>query len=294
LSFVKTLAGTSAGNAHFPRMGYFRRAGFFLVFYALSAALPAFPAIAGDPALPDRAPIPARCPQTRCPPAATDAGRLELPAEAPEPAEKPAPSGEETAGRLEAKPKRERPSPPAAPAQLACRADLEKLGVGFTEKPPIATASGCAIANPLEVTSLSHSITVKPAAIVNCALSDALSRFLTDSVSPEARKIFDSPLAGIQQASAYVCRDRHGTQTVSEHAFGNAIDIASFILKDGTVIDVKDYAGSDPKRSQFLTDVRKAACGPFRTVLGPGADADHSLHFHFDLEPRRSLRPFCQ
>jgi hypothetical protein len=40
--------------------------------------------------------------------------------------------------------------------------------------------------------------------------------------------------------------------------------------------------------------VRKAACGPFRTVLGPGADADHSLHFHFDLEPRKSKSAFCQ
>jgi hypothetical protein len=29
-------------------------------------------------------------------------------------------------------------------------------------------------------------------------------------------------------------------------------------------------------------------------VLGPGADADHSLHFHFDLEPRKSKSAFCQ
>jgi hypothetical protein len=129
---------------------------------------------------------------------------------------------------------------------------------------------------------------------MNCALSDALSRFLTDVVSPEALKVFGSPLASVDQASAYVCRDRHGTATISEHAFGNAIDIARFVLKDGTAIDVKDYGETDPKRSQFLAYVRKAACGPFRTVLGPGADADHSLHFHFDLEPRHGVNPFCQ
>ena len=30
------------------------------------------------------------------------------------------------------------------------------------------------------------------------------------------------------------------------------------------------------------------------TVLGPGSDADHALHFHFDLEPRRNGGTFCQ
>jgi hypothetical protein len=40
--------------------------------------------------------------------------------------------------------------------------------------------------------------------------------------------------------------------------------------------------------------VRKAACGPFKTVLGPGSDADHALHFHFDLAPRRHGGTFCQ
>lgn len=280
-------------------MGCFRKAGLFLVFYALAATPPAFPAAAGTPVLPDKAPVPTPCPKTQCPqtrhPQATsDAGSPELPAKVPKPVEKPAPSVKEAIGRLEERPKLERPSPPAAPAQLACRADLEKLGLGFTEKPPVADPLGCAIPNPLEVTRLSGSITIKPAAIMNCALSDALSRFMTGVVSPEAQKVFGSPVAGIEQASAYVCRDRHGTETMSEHAFGNAIDIASFILKDGTVIDVKDYAGSDPKSPAFLAYVRKAACGPFRTVLGPGADADHSQHFHFDLEPRHSLQPFCQ
>ncbi|TIT86210.1 MAG: extensin family protein, partial [Mesorhizobium sp.] len=44
---------------------------------------------------------------------------------------------------------------------------------------------------------------------------------------------------------------------------------------------------------KFLNTVRKAACGPFKTVLGPGSDPDHALHFHFDLEPRRNGGTFC-
>jgi hypothetical protein len=210
------------------------------------------------------------------------------------PAEKPSPAAREAVEGLQEKPKRQRPSPPPAPAQLACQADLRKLGVRFEEKPPISDPLGCAIENPLDVTRFSASIAIKPGGMLDCAISDALSRFLTGTVSPEAEKVFGSPLAAIDQVSTYVCRDRHGVATMSEHAYGNAIDIARFVLKDGTAIDVKDYGDSDPKRSQFLADVRKAACGPFRTVLGPGADADHSLHFHFDLEPRHSLKPFCQ
>lgn len=316
--------GTGAENAHFPPMGWFRAGRFFLTISMMTAMLPALPAFAGNPVLPDRAPRPSRAgvgateraKEERSPPAvapvpekrprrADDAGNAiphptenpeeeEPPETAPKPAEKPMPSVKEAVGNLEEKPKRERPSPPPAPAQLACRADLEKLGVRFTEGAPISDPLGCAIANPIEISRLSGSIALKPAATMNCAVSDALSRFMTETVSPEAEKLFGSPLARIEQASAYVCRDRHGTETMSEHAFGNAVDVARFVLEDGTVIDVKAYGETDPKRSQFLEYVRKAACGPFRTVLGPGADADHSLHFHFDLEPRHSLHAFCQ
>ncbi|RVC58123.1 extensin family protein, partial [Mesorhizobium sp. M00.F.Ca.ET.038.03.1.1] len=35
-------------------------------------------------------------------------------------------------------------------------------------------------------------------------------------------------------------------------------------------------------------------CGQFKTGLGPGSDAEHALHFHFDLEPRRNGSTFCQ
>jgi hypothetical protein len=188
-----------------------------------------------------------------------------------------------------------RPTPPPPPARLACMADLRKLGVSFEEKAPLSDPeAGCSVPNPIAVSALSSSVKFAPDAVMNCALADKLARFIRDTASPAAQRIFGSPIASIRQASAYVCRDRHGTEKISEHAFGNAIDIAEFVLKDGTTIEVKDYGDSDPKRTEFLNEVRQAACGPFRTVLGPGADADHSLHFHFDLEPRKSEQAFCQ
>jgi hypothetical protein len=188
-----------------------------------------------------------------------------------------------------------RPTPPPAPAHLACRADLRKLGVRFEERAPLSDPdAGCSVPNPIAVSALSPSVKIGPEAVMNCALADQLARFIRETASPLAEKTFGSPIASIRQASAYVCRDRHGTSRISEHAFGNAVDIAEFVLKDKTIIEVKDYGDSDPKRTEFLDDVRTAACGPFRTVLGPGADPYHSLHFHFDLEPRKSKNAFCQ
>ena len=107
-----------------------------------------------------------------------------------------------------------------------------------------------------------------------------------------AKDEFGSPLKSIQQASGYVCRPRNGTAKLSEHAFGNAVDIASFTLTDGTVITVG--ATRNPKHSQFLSKMRTAACGPFKTVLGPGSDGDHADHFHLDLAMRRNGGTFCQ
>jgi hypothetical protein len=79
---------------------------------------------------------------------------------------------------------------------------------------------------------------------------------------------------------------------MSEHAFGNALDIASFTLSNGAVIEIGPLPPE--RQARFLMAVRKAACGPFKTVLGPGSDPDHSLHFHLDLEPRRNGGTFCQ
>jgi hypothetical protein len=38
--------------------------------------------------------------------------------------------------------------------------------------------------------------------------------------------------------------------------------------------------------------MRKAACGPFNTVLGPGSDPFHGDHFHLDTA--RGRGPYCR
>ena len=173
-----------------------------------------------------------------------------------------------------------------------CIAGLEKLGAEFSRQPPISDPSGCAVQNPVTLSTLGNRIKLAPPALLDCPMALAAVSFMNDIAARSAKRDLGSDLVAIGQASGYVCRPRHGVTKLSEHAYGNALDIAGFGLADGRKVDVR--AGAPEAEAKFLDAVRKAACGPFKTVLGPGSDADHALHFHFDLEPRRSGSAFCQ
>jgi hypothetical protein len=80
---------------------------------------------------------------------------------------------------------------------------------------------------------------------------------------------------------------------ISEHAFGNALDISSFTLADGRRITVKNGWRGSPEEQGFLRDVQGAACEQFNTVLAPGSNRFHYDHFHFDLMRRRSANRIC-
>jgi len=176
--------------------------------------------------------------------------------------------------------------------EVACRRRLQALGAKYENLPAESRDEGCSIPYPLSLKSLGEDIALSPDAVMNCAMAEAAARFASEVISPTAQEILGQRLKQISHASAYVCRARNGTRKLSEHAFGNALDIGSFTLADGTTIAVEP----DPEEAagRFLDKVRKVACGPFKTVLGPGSDADHDLHFHFDLAPRRNGGTFCQ
>jgi hypothetical protein len=96
---------------------------------------------------------------------------------------------------------------------------------------------------------------------------------------------FGSPVAEIKQISAYSCRGMNGNPRahISEHAFGNALDIAAFTLADGRTVTVKNGWHGLPEEQGFLRDVQGAACDAFTTVLAPGSNVYHYDHIHVDL-----------
>ncbi|MCR4268251.1 extensin family protein [Nitratireductor sp. ZSWI3] len=175
-----------------------------------------------------------------------------------------------------------------------CRAALTALGIAFTEQEPVQSEEGCEVSHPILIGELSRSVALQPEAVVNCTTALQLARFFTETVPTLARKHLGQSLKSVHHASAFVCRPRRGTQKLSEHAFANALDIASFTLADGSDLPVE--APEDPKNGEarFLDAFRAAACGPFKTVLGPGSDADHGDHFHLDMKARRNGYTFCQ
>lgn len=138
-------------------------------------------------------------------------------------------------------------------------------------------------------------VEIKPAATLACPIVSALDRWLADAVQPAAQRWFGVPVTEIRQISAYSCRGMNGQPgaRISEHAFGNALDIASFILGDGRKITVKDGWRGTPEEQGFLRDVQGAACEQFTTVLAPGSNRFHYDHIHVDLMRRASGNAIC-
>lgn len=247
------------------------------------------------PVTPDRAPLPAPKPTV---------GRLLPPEPVPsEPEQPPLPSPRPTVGKLlPPEPAQAAPAPSPAPAappaagtrlsaeERLCRERLGALGVAFEPRPPVDDGESCAIPHPLWVTRLGREVELAPGGLMTCELAEAAAAW-AQAAEVEARRILGQELEALGQASTYVCRPRRSSGKMSEHATGEALDIASFSFADGSRLSVAP--GLTGKEAEFLNAVRQAACGAFATVLGPGSDADHADHLHFDVAERQS-GPFCQ
>jgi hypothetical protein len=159
--------------------------------------------------------------------------------------------------------------------------------------PPAAPRLGPAQGNSV---SAFGQVSMKPAATLACPIVSALDRWLSDSVQPAAMRWFGARVVEIKQISAYSCRGMNGNPHahISEHAFGNALDIAAFTLADGRRITVKGGWRGMPEEQGFLRDVQATACQQFNTVLAPGSNAHHEDHIHVDLMRRASRRTICQ
>ena len=128
---------------------------------------------------------------------------------------------------------------------------------------------------------------VSPPAKLACPLVSALDRWVTEGVQPAALHWFGQPVTGIHQIGSYSCRHMVGGSGVSEHSYGNALDIAGFTLANGRKITVKNGWHGSPEEQGFLHDVQLYACETFTTVLAPGYNIYHYDHIHVDLMHRR-------
>jgi hypothetical protein len=140
------------------------------------------------------------------------------------------------------------------------------------------------------------SVQLEPAATLACPIVSALDQWIATAVQPAALRWFRQPVVEIKQISAYSCRGMNGNPNahISEHAFGNALDVAEFDLADGHKVSVQYGWKGSPEEQGFLHDVQAAACNDFTTVLAPGANVYHYNHIHVDLMRHYNGRHICE
>lgn len=171
----------------------------------------------------------------------------------------------------------------------ACGGGSDKLGSGAFQAEKIGRVSGpgaCGVEDAYSVVQAGGVRLSRPATLSRRAARQ-LDVWLRTEAIPEIGKR-GGGLVEIRVASHYACRTRNSLPgaRLSEHAKGNAIDIAAFVLADGTRLTVLD--DWDGPNSRLMRRLHASACGAFGTVLGPASDRHHRDHFHFDVADYRS------
>ena len=132
-----------------------------------------------------------------------------------------------------------------AAARKQCTRLLAKSAAVTSDAEPIKDGA-CGTPAPVSLRRAgTPPVDVQPAATMTCDVAATLSNWLTDKVQPVAKELFNSPVVRLVSASSYACRNRYGRpdSPLSEHALANAIDIAGFVLANGTVIKVVEGWG---------------------------------------------------
>ena len=189
------------------------------------------------------------------------------------------------------------PQPPASRVETTaslpsygddCRDELAQLGAEFSVSEDITGTGVCHVTKPVQLRSVLTSagrVELPGTPLLNCAFAQQFVVWLSDVAAPLIAGARGARIASLSTGTSYQCRTRNGDLSgkISEHAFGNAIDIAGITLTNQRRIEIT--AASDPQDPdrRLLAALRASACGYFSTVLGPGADEAHTSHFHFDL-----------
>lgn len=157
----------------------------------------------------------------------------------------------------------------------------------------------CGITWPIRTTAFAGgSVGLNSRQTLGCPIIPSIDTWLMQTVQPAAQLYFGQRVVDLR-AGSYNCRPRnhrYGAK-MSEHGYGNALDVMAFRLADGREVTVKGGWRGSPEEQGFLREVFVGACNYFTTVLGPGSDMFHYDHFHVDLarhdpqQRRRVCRP---
>ncbi|RJF93508.1 extensin family protein [Sphingomonas cavernae] len=170
-----------------------------------------------------------------------------------------------------------------------CRALLATAGIEYETMPVIDPGGECRVENALRPGGGARTILFRPRSpAITCPVAAGLALWEWHVLQPAARQVFGQRVEEIEHLGSYNCRRMYGRDDApwSEHASANALDIAGFVLADGTRINVKRDWAEGGRKATFLRLARDGACGVFTTVLSPDYNAAHADHFHLDQADR--------
>lgn len=185
-----------------------------------------------------------------------------------------------------------------AEAEEQCIARKGVVPSAFIEPLPAIDGPGmCGMEHPFRVNALAEgNVVLEPAGKLACPVIHEVDLWVQEVVQPAAVAWLGQPVVAIRQMSAYSCRGMNGNPNakISEHAFGNALDVGAFRTADGRWITVKDGWKGSPNDRGFLLQVQAGACERFTTVLAPGSNIFHYDHIHVDLMRHEKGRTICK
>lgn len=180
-----------------------------------------------------------------------------------------------------------------------CLEELASMGVSFEpsshtpESPDTHPSLTCTVEDPVVLHSPVHGVQIvsyysgsESHPYMACRAAVALVRTI-DDVAAEG-------VVAIQHMGTYNCRVISGTDTLSRHAYGDAIDLAGFEFEDGTVVTLVDDWEHDTTSPAtfggqflYLAAHRWYDAWIWNTILTPNYNSAHDDHFHVDLTPDR-------
>lgn len=146
----------------------------------------------------------------------------------------------------------------------------------------------CGANDAVILTKLSGGLAIRPPALLTCTMALGLAHF-----APRLQELAEAELGTrvktVHHVGTYNCRKMVRFDLVSEHSYGNAIDVSAFTLESGPRLEVKrDFGKLDEEpgtpAARFLRRVGSVAFDEdfFSVSLGPYWDALHRDHYHFD------------
>lgn len=187
---------------------------------------------------------------------------------------------------------------PGADTEVSsCQQRLLDRGVSFAPivipdaHPSEAPSLTCHVQDPVEVRSPLFGVhldyydgTPTPTVRMSCEGAQALADTIEDLLVQDVVRL--------RHIGTTVCRTIAGTETLSRHAYGDAIDIYGFELSDGALWTLVDHWEHDTTEfttteAAWLYDTawRWHDQALWNIILTPNYNAAHDNHFHVDLTP---------